>query len=40
MLIRLPNGTLEVIDFREVAPIKANKDTFNPSVAGLKVGVP
>ncbi|CAG8768289.1 18272_t:CDS:10 [Gigaspora margarita] len=45
MLIRLPNGTTEIIDFRETAPLNATKKMFvgNPNsafIGGLSVGVP
>lgn len=45
MSIRLPNGTVEVIDFRETAPAGASPRMFakNPILAqtgGLSVGVP
>lgn len=45
MSIRLPNGTVEVIDFRETAPAGASPSMFvkNPMLAqkgGLSVGVP
>ncbi|CAG8572457.1 223_t:CDS:2 [Diversispora eburnea] len=41
MLIRLPNGSAEVIDFREVAPIKSNKYMLNSdNKPGLTIGVP
>ncbi|CAO3664093.1 unnamed protein product [Rhizopus stolonifer] len=45
MLIRLPNGTFEFIDFRETAPAAASKDMFvhDPILArigGLSVGIP
>ncbi|KAG0200299.1 hypothetical protein BGX28_006581 [Mortierella sp. GBA30] len=45
MTIRLPNGTVEVIDFRETAPAGAHPKMFkeNPVLAqtgGLSVGVP
>ncbi|RUS19748.1 gamma-glutamyltranspeptidase [Endogone sp. FLAS-F59071] len=45
MLIRLPDGTSELIDFRETAPAAANKSMFigHPELAqtgGLSVGVP
>ncbi|CAG8600252.1 20726_t:CDS:10, partial [Cetraspora pellucida] len=45
MVIRLPNGHSEVIDFRETAPLAAKKDMFVDkqifaSVGGLSIGVP
>ncbi|KAF9970083.1 hypothetical protein BGZ65_011406, partial [Modicella reniformis] len=45
MTIRLPNGTTEVIDFRETAPSGAHRDMYvkEPILAqkgGLSVGVP
>ena len=45
MLIRAPNGTFEFIDFRETAPLAADRDMYNddPELAkqgGLSVGVP
>ncbi|KAF9411196.1 hypothetical protein BGZ94_001416 [Podila epigama] len=45
MAIRLPNGTVEIIDFRETAPAGATKDMFkhDPILAqtgGLAVAVP
>ncbi|KAI9252906.1 nucleophile aminohydrolase [Phascolomyces articulosus] len=45
MLIRAPNGTFEFIDFRETAPLAADRDMFNddPESAkygGLSIGVP
>ncbi|KAF9415891.1 hypothetical protein BGZ94_010364, partial [Podila epigama] len=45
MSIRLPNGTVEIIDFRETAPAGASPNMYkhNPILAqkgGLSVGVP
>ncbi|KAF9584567.1 hypothetical protein BGW38_006002 [Lunasporangiospora selenospora] len=45
MTIRLPNGTVEVIDFRETAPAGATPDMYKKDpmlaqVGGLSVGVP
>ncbi|CAG8632376.1 23241_t:CDS:10 [Cetraspora pellucida] len=45
MVIRLPNGTSEIIDSRETAPQVANKrmfikDPISAAIGGLSVGVP
>ncbi|CAG8534050.1 15503_t:CDS:10 [Acaulospora morrowiae] len=45
MLVRLPNGTSEVIDFRETAPGAATEDMFVRDsklarIGGLSIGIP
>ena len=45
MLVRAPNGTYEMIDFREVAPAAAFKDMYTQNdtlslLGGLASGVP
>ncbi|CAG8847933.1 688_t:CDS:2, partial [Gigaspora margarita] len=39
MLIRSPNGTAEIIDFRETAPLKATKNMFVVTPKNASIGV-
>ncbi|KAF0358074.1 putative Gamma-glutamyltransferase [Gigaspora margarita] len=39
MLIRSPNGTAEIIDFRETAPLKATKNMFVGTPKDASIGV-
>lgn len=38
MLIRSPNGTFDVIDFREQAPAKAHEDMFTHDPMLAQIG--